>query len=102
MGTAQAGCKEDSEAKERHGGIYILDQSFWQESGGGSDQNLAIAIPYPVRCIPLSLSVYVYIKTQEGICLRENDNPLQYSCLENPMNRGVWWATGHRVARSRT
>jgi len=22
-----------------------------------------------------------------------NDNPLQYSCLENPMKRGAWWAT---------
>ena len=29
-------------------------------------------------------------------------NPLQYSCLENPMDRGVWWATVHRVAKSRS
>ena len=29
-------------------------------------------------------------------------NPLQYSCLENPMDRGVWQATVHRVAKSRT
>ena len=29
-------------------------------------------------------------------------NPLQYSCLENPMDRGAWWATVHRVAKSRT
>ena len=27
-----------------------------------------------------------------------NSNPLQYSCLENPMNGGAWWATVHRVA----
>ena len=27
-----------------------------------------------------------------------NGNPLQYSCLENPMDRGAWWATVHRVA----
>ena len=27
-------------------------------------------------------------------------NPLQYSCLENPMDRGAWWATVHRVAKS--
>ena len=26
-----------------------------------------------------------------------NGNPLQYSCLGNPMDRGVWWATVHRV-----
>ena len=32
----------------------------------------------------------------------ENGNPLQYSCLENPKDRGVWQATVHRVAKSRT
>ena len=29
-------------------------------------------------------------------------NPLQYSCLENPMNRGAWWAAVHGVAKSWT
>ena len=29
-------------------------------------------------------------------------NPLQYSCLENPMDREAWLATVHRVAKSRT
>ena len=28
-----------------------------------------------------------------------NDNPLQYPSLENPMDRGAWWATVHGVAR---
>ena len=28
-----------------------------------------------------------------------NGNPLQYSCLENPMDRGAWWATIHRVRK---
>ena len=31
-----------------------------------------------------------------------NGNLLQYSCLGNPMARGVWWATVHRVAKSQT
>ena len=31
-----------------------------------------------------------------------NGYPLQYSCLENPMDRGAWWATVHRIAKSRT
>ena len=31
-----------------------------------------------------------------------NGNPLQYSCLENPMDRGAQWATVHRVTKSRT
>ena len=32
----------------------------------------------------------------------EHGNPLQYSCLENPMDRGAWWATVHRIAKDRT
>ena len=31
-----------------------------------------------------------------------NGNPLQYSCLENSMDRGAWWATVHRITKSRT
>ena len=29
-------------------------------------------------------------------------NPLQYSCLKNPMDRGAWWATVHGVTKSWT
>ena len=37
-----------------------------------------------------------------GRCPGEgNGNPLQYFCLENPMDRGAWWATVHGVARVR-
>ena len=31
-----------------------------------------------------------------------NSNPLQYSWLENPMDRGAWWATVHGVTESQT
>ena len=31
-----------------------------------------------------------------------NGNPFQYSCLENPIDRGAWWATVHEVAESQT
>ena len=31
-----------------------------------------------------------------------NGNPLQYSCLENPMDRGAWQATVHGVTKSQT
>ena len=36
-------------------------------------------------------------KVEEG-----NGNPLQYSCLENPMGRGAWWAAVHGVVKSWT
>ena len=40
---------------------------------------------------------YLYYISGEG-----NGTPIQYSCLENPMVRGAWWATVHRVAKSQT
>ena len=38
------------------------------------------------------------------VCLHGEGNgtPLQYSCLENPMDRGAWWVTVHGVAQSQT
>ena len=49
--------------------------------------------------------------TADGDCSHEikrclllgegNGNPLQYSCLENPMDGGDWWAIVHRVTKSR-
>ena len=56
----------------------------------------------------LSETVYHPIK-KRGIMnpyvsfLREgNGTPLQYSCLENPMDRGAWWAAVHGVTKSQT
>ena len=37
-------------------------------------------------------------RSSEGGC----DNPLQYSCLKNPMDRGTWWSTVHGIAESQT
>ena len=31
-----------------------------------------------------------------------NGNPLQYSCMENPMDGGAWWATVHGVTKNQT
>ena len=52
-----------------------------------------------------------YLIKEDGLCdagegLTEwgggHDYPLQYSCLENPMDRGAWRATDHGVAKSQT
>ena len=37
---------------------------------------------------------------QEDTLKKENGNPLQYSCLENPMDRETWWAPVQRVAKN--
>ena len=41
--------------------------------------------------------IVVIISFGEG-----NGTPLQYSCLENLMDRGAWWAIVHEVTKSRT
>ena len=44
-------------------------------------------------------------KTMENLNkkgVKDNGNPLQYSCLENPMDGGAWWAAVYGVTQSRT
>ena len=48
------------------------------------------------RLLLIAFSSFQKPPTGEG-----NGNPLQYSCLENPMDREAWWATVHEVAKSR-
>ena len=45
----------------------------------------------------LHLVTLIHVHLGEG-----NGTPLQYSCLENPMDGGAWWAAVHGVAKSRT
>ena len=53
----------------------------------------------PTVIVLLSVSPFISV----SVCLGEGSGtPLQYSCLENPMDRGAWWAAVHGVAKSRT
>ena len=47
----------------------------------------------------LNMNIFKFLSSQSG---EGNGNPLQYSCLENPMDGGAWWASVHGVAKSRT
>ena len=47
--------------------------------------------------VAISGKTYLLLSLGEG-----NGTPLQYSCLENPMDRGAWWAAVRGVAKSRT
>ena len=48
-------------------------------------------------CIHIYIYVCICVNDREG-----NGTRLQYSCLENPMDGGAWWAAVHGVAKSRT
>ena len=66
-----------------HGQRRLVDYSPWGRKE--SDTTERLHFHFSLSCIG------------EG-----NGNPLQYSCLENPMDRGAWWATVHGVAKSQT
>ena len=55
------------------------------------------------RTLHFAISNFWNFCNQVFWCTGEsNGTPLQYSCLENPMDGGAWWATVHGVAKSRT
>ena len=51
------------------------------------------------RCL-LHCQWILYKCDPPGKPINGNGYPLQYSCLEDPMDRGAWWATVHRIAES--
>ena len=55
-----------------------------------------------VKNLPVSAGEVVSIPGLGRSPREENGNPLQYSCLENPMDRGACWATVHGVTNSWT
>ena len=61
---------------------------------------MAMILHYSEKTTP-KFKVRLYTKLQEYIG-EGNGNPLQYSCLENPMDGGAWRATVHGVAKGRT
>ena len=81
-----------------HGGTPIMQK----------DQNLNSAIlstslvAQRVKLLPTMQETQVRPLGQENPLEKEIGNPLQYSCLENPMDRGSCQATVHGVAQSRT
>ena len=56
-----------------------------------------------VKNLPATQETWVQSMGQEDYLEKEgNGYPLQYSCLQNPMDRRAWWATVHRIAESDT
>ena len=60
------------------------------EEGRGSEETLPLALNPQAHLNQIKL-----LDPREG-----NDNPLQYSCLENPMDGGAWWAAVRGVTKS--
>ena len=70
--------------------FFVGDLGF--PGGGGSDD----------KDSPCSAGDSGLIPGSESSPGGGHGNPLQYSCLENPMDRGTWWATVHEAAKGQT
>ena len=55
-----------------------------------------------VKNLPTMRETWVRSLGWEDCLEKGMTNPLQYSCLENSMDRGTWWVTVHGVAESQT
>ena len=69
---------------------------------GQYNKERASLVAQRVKRLPAMQETQVKSLGQEDSPGEENGNPLQYFCLENPMDGEAWWATVHGVAKSRT
>ena len=60
---------------------------------------LGFPVAQLVKNLPAVQETWVLSLVQEDSLEKEMAKPLQYSCLENPMDRGAWWDTVHGVAK---
>ena len=78
-------------------GSYVASDVCLLRSSQIGPGPLGCARPSCRRALPPAIFPALVLSSGEG-----NGTPLQYSCLENPMDGGAWWATVHGIARSRT
>ena len=80
-------------------GKFLSEQTCWLHA--------SLSLSHPHNRV-MTLHACLYLKESKSLRLAGRDygegngTPLQYSCLENPMDRGAWWATVHGVTMSQT
>ena len=84
---------------------YCLDE-IWQnvseELSVKTNLDLdASLVAQRLKHLPAMQESWVRSLSWEDPLAEGNGNPLQYSCLENPMDGGAWWATVHGVTKRR-
>ena len=85
--------------ENHHGQTRLTGNSPRGCKESDTTEQLSTAHIYYIRASQVALVVKNPLANVGG---EGNGNPLQYSCLENAVDRGAWWAAVHRVAQSRT
>ena len=83
--------------------LHSICQQIWKTQQWPQDWKSSVFIPIPKKGNAKEHSNYCTIALISHTSNGEgNGTPLQYSCLENPMDRGTWWAAVHGVVKSWT
>ena len=98
----QAGCPLHSIFTASPAHLRLQKGQPHTEVLGGKLHTRASLVAPRVKRLPAAQETRVRSPGQEDSPGEGNGNPLQYSCLENPMDGGAWWATVHGVAKSQT
>ena len=79
-------------------------RGHWERPSSGLASLIlrASLVAQMVKSLPVMLETWVLFLGQEDSPGEGNGNPLQYFCLENPMNGGAWRATVHGVTKNWT
>ena len=88
--------------RPRGGGISFFPESFFFLCKKSSFLHWASLVTQMVKNPPAMQETQVRPLGREDPLKEGNGSPLQYSCLENRMDRGAWWAAVRGVAESRT
>ena len=82
--------------------LHSICQQIWKTQQWPQDWKRSVFIPIPKKDNAKECSNYHTIAFLSHSSGEGNGTPLQYSCLENPMDGGAWEAAVHGVAKSRT
>ena len=85
-----------------HCDFPLTGRSLHQGCGSYYIDSMNSLVAQRLKRLPAMWETWVQSLGQEDSPGEENGNPLQYSCLENPMDGGAWWAIVHGVTKSWT
>ena len=91
--------------RELSQGLYVSENFILQQPSKMSDNILSNEIDLVIQMVknlPALQETWVRSLGWEDSSGEGNGSPLQYSCVENAMDREAWWATVHGVSKSRT
>ena len=82
--------------------LHSICQQIWKTQHWPQDWKRSVFIPIPKKGNAKECSDYAQLHSFHMLVREGNGTPLQYSCLENPMDGGAWQTVVHGVARSQT